>query len=109
MVRFIRVIPSIIQDRLRRFVYDDEMVKRILFIAVSEAFHVAKMAYRSFRLRARKLLSPIHSGPGSLEEAVTDYIVRNIDLYDVDKSVEVSEGDVFRCEQMSRHKIAFAN
>jgi len=66
------------------------MVKRIIFIAVCESFHVAKMAYRAFRLRARKLLSPIHSGPGSLEEAVTDYIVRNLDLYDVDRSVEVS-------------------
>ena len=67
------------------------MIKKIIFIAVTESFHVAKMAYRSFRLRARKLLAPIHSGPGSLEEAVTDYIVRNLDLYDVDKSVDVSE------------------
>ena len=79
------------QDRLRRYVDDDEMVKRIIFIAVCESFHVAKLAYRSFRLRARKLLSPIHGGPSSLEEAVSDYIVRNLDLYDVEKSVDVSE------------------
>merc|ERR1739838_435836 len=76
------------QDRLRRYVDCDEMVKRIIFIAVCESFHVAKMAYRSFRLRARKLLSPVHGGPASLEEAVSDYIVRNLDLYDVEKSVD---------------------
>uniref|UniRef100_H2YV37 Mitochondria-eating protein n=1 Tax=Ciona savignyi TaxID=51511 RepID=H2YV37_CIOSA len=90
------------QDRLRRFVDDDEMVKRIIFIAVCEAFHVAKMAYRSFRLRARKLLSPIHSGPTTLEEAVTDYIVRNLDLYDVERSVE----DVIRAMNVNP-KISF--
>ena len=84
------IFSTALQDRLRRFVYDEEMIKRIIFIAASESFHVAKMAYRAFRLRARKILSPIHSGPGSLEEAVTDYIVRNLDLYDVDKSVDVS-------------------
>jgi len=66
------------------------MVKRIIFIAVCESFHVAKMAYRAFRLRARRILSPCHAGPCTLEEAVTDYIVRNFDLYDVDRSVDVS-------------------
>nr|XP_039263821.1 mitochondria-eating protein-like isoform X1 [Styela clava] len=76
------------QDRLRRFVDDDEMVKRILFIATCESFHVAKMAYRSFRLRARRLLSPIHTGPGELEDAVNDYIVRNLDLHDLESSVD---------------------
>nr|CAB3266515.1 mitochondria-eating protein [Phallusia mammillata] len=90
------------QDRLRRFVDDDEMVKRIIFIATCEAFHVAKMSFRAFRLRARKLLLPIHSGPGSLEEAVTDYIVRNLDLYDVDRSVE----DVIRAMNVNP-KISF--
>lgn len=90
------------QDRLRRYVDDDEMVKRIIFIAVCESFHVAKLAYRSFRLRARKLLSPIHGGPSSLEEAVSDYIVRNLDLYDVEKSVD----DVIRSMNVNP-KISF--
>jgi hypothetical protein len=76
------------QDRLRRYVLDDDMVKRIIFIAVNESFHAAKMAFRSFRLRARKLLLPIHSGPLTLEEAVSDYCVRNLDLYDVEKSID---------------------
>lgn len=66
------------------------MVKRIIFIAVCESFHTAKMAFRSFRLRARKLLANIHTGPGELEDAVADYIVRNTDLYDVETSVAVS-------------------
>ena len=65
------------------------MVKRIIFIAVCESFHVAKMAYRAFRVRARRTLSPCHTGPCTLEEAVKDYIVRNLDLYDVDRSVDV--------------------
>merc|ERR1712002_249530 len=57
------------QDRLRRYVDDDETIKRIIFIAVCESFHAAKMAYRSFRLRARKFLSPVHRGGGlTLEE-----------------------------------------
>lgn len=76
------------QDRLRRYVLDDDMVKKIIFIAVNESFHAAKMAFRSFRLRARKLLLPIHSGPLTLEEAVSDYCVRNLDLYDVEKSID---------------------
>lgn len=67
------------------------MVKRIIFIATCESFHVAKMAFRSFRLRARRLLSPIHSGTGELEDAVSDYIVRNLDLHDLESSVDVSQ------------------
>lgn len=90
------------QDRLRRYVDDDEMIKRIIFISVCESFHVAKMAYRSFRLRARKFLSPIHRGPISLEDTVSDYIVRNLDLYDVEKSVD----DVIRAMNVNP-KISF--
>merc|ERR1712002_1223400 len=90
------------QDRLRRYVDDDETIKRIIFIAVCESFHAAKMAYRSFRLRARKFLSPIHNGPEALEDAVTDYIVRNLDLYDVEKSVD----DVIRSMNVNP-KISF--
>lgn len=54
-----------------------------------ESFKTAKLAYRQFKLRVRKTLSPSHFGPESLEDAAVDYIVRNLDLYDVQTSVNV--------------------
>ncbi|XP_041444058.1 mitochondria-eating protein-like isoform X2 [Xenopus laevis] len=75
------------QTMLRRYIEDLEMVQRIIFIATVESFHAAKMAFRQFRLRVRKSLSPSHMGPESLEDAIIDYIVRNLDLYDVQSSV----------------------
>merc|ERR1711976_20951 len=77
-----------VADTLRRFVDEEEMVRRIICIATTEAFHSAKVAYRHFESRTRKLLLPIHSGPETLDEAIADYIVRNLDLYDVDKTVK---------------------
>lgn len=76
-----------VADTLRRFVDEEEMVRRIICIATTEAFHSAKVAYRHFESRTRKLLLPIHSGPETLDEAIADYIVRNLDLYDVEKTV----------------------
>ncbi|XP_063777011.1 mitochondria-eating protein isoform X2 [Pseudophryne corroboree] len=75
------------QNLLRRYIEDLEMVQRIIFIATVESFHAAKLAFRQFKLRVRKSLSPSHMGPESLEDAVIDYIVRNLDLYDVQSSV----------------------
>ncbi|XP_053556840.1 mitochondria-eating protein isoform X2 [Bombina bombina] len=75
------------QTHLRRYIDDQEMVQRIIFIATVESFHAAKMAFRQFKLRVRKSLAPSHLGPESLEDAVIDYIVRNLDLYDVQSSV----------------------
>uniref|UniRef100_H2ZTS1 Mitochondria-eating protein n=1 Tax=Latimeria chalumnae TaxID=7897 RepID=H2ZTS1_LATCH len=75
------------QNLLRRYIDDLEMVQRIIFIATMESFHAAKMAFRQFKLRVRKTLTPSHLGPESLEEMVMDYIVRNLDLYDVQSSV----------------------
>lgn len=43
-------------------------------------------------MRVRKTLSIGHSGPESLEDTVMDYIVRHEDLYDVQASVNVSQG-----------------
>ncbi|XP_035379829.1 mitochondria-eating protein isoform X2 [Electrophorus electricus] len=75
------------QSLLRRYVDDLETVQRILFIAAVESFQAARLAYRQFKLRVRKTLSPTHVGPESLEDSVADYIVRNLDLYDVQTSV----------------------
>ncbi|XP_026160972.1 mitochondria-eating protein [Mastacembelus armatus] len=75
------------QTMLRRYIADLEMVQKIIFIAVVESFRTAKLAYRQFKLRVRKTLSPSHFGPESLEDAAVDYIVRNLDLYDVQASV----------------------
>ncbi|CAN9501005.1 unnamed protein product [Ophioblennius macclurei] len=75
------------QSLLRRYVADLEMVQKIIFIAVVESFRTAKLAYRQFKLRVKKTLSGTHFGPESLEDAAVDYIVRNLDLYDVQTSV----------------------
>ncbi|CAL9695763.1 unnamed protein product [Knipowitschia caucasica] len=75
------------QATLRRYVDDIEMVYKIIFIAAVEAFRVARLAYRQFKLRIRKSLASTHFGPESLEDAAVDYIVRNLDLYDVQASV----------------------
>merc|ERR1712131_96326 len=75
-------------NTLRKFVDEEEMIRRIIYIATTEAFHAAKIAFRTFEGRTRKLLLPIHAGPETLDEAVADYIVRNLDLYDVEKTVK---------------------
>nr|XP_061790688.1 mitochondria-eating protein-like [Nerophis lumbriciformis] len=76
------------QLQLQGYLNDLETVQRIIFIAVVESFKAAKLAYRLFKLRARKTLASCHLGPESLEDTVMDYIVRNQDLYDVQNSVD---------------------
>lgn len=79
------VEPPVENGRCDWLVYD-------IFIHVfmsQESFKTAKLAYRQFKLRVRKTLSPSHFGPESLEDAAVDYIVRNLDLYDVQTSVNV--------------------
>lgn len=61
----------------------------LAYVCVQESFSAAKLAYRQFKLRAWKTLSPSRFGPESLEDASVDYIVRNLDLYDVKASVNV--------------------
>ncbi|XP_037624787.1 mitochondria-eating protein isoform X1 [Sebastes umbrosus] len=75
------------QTLLQRYIVDLEMVQKIIFIAVVESFKTAKLAYRQFKLRVRKSLSSSHFGLESLEDAAVDYIVRNLDLYDVQTSI----------------------
>uniref|UniRef100_A0A665TH59 Mitochondria-eating protein n=1 Tax=Echeneis naucrates TaxID=173247 RepID=A0A665TH59_ECHNA len=75
------------QTLLRRYIAELEMVQKIIFIAAVESFKTAKLAYRQFKLHVKKTLSVSHYGPESLEDAAVDYIVRNLDLYDVQDSV----------------------
>ncbi|KAK3588729.1 hypothetical protein CHS0354_019195 [Potamilus streckersoni] len=70
-------------DTLRRFSDDYENNQRIVFAAVQEAFSVAKLAFRQFKMKVRANLAATHLGPETLEEAVQDYVNRNSDLYDL--------------------------
>lgn len=62
----------------------------LLSFCVQEAFHVAKMAFRHFKIRVRKSLTPSYAGSNDFEDAVLDYIICHLDLYDSQSSVNVS-------------------
>ena len=61
-----------------------------VFFLLQEAFSTAKLEFRSFKMKTRANLAKTHYGPDTLEEAVQDYINRNIDLYDLPGMVAVS-------------------
>ncbi|KAM6220891.1 mitochondria-eating protein [Rhynchocyon petersi] len=89
------------QCLLRRCVDKAEMVQRIIYIATVEAFHVAKMAFRHFKIRVRKTLTPNYAG-SNFEDVVLDYIICHLDLYDAQSSVN----DVIRAMNVNP-KISF--
>ncbi|XP_059169080.1 mitochondria-eating protein-like isoform X1 [Physella acuta] len=70
-------------DTLRRYSDDHENNQRICFAIMQEAFNVAKLEFRQFKMKTRSNLAKTHYGPDTLEEAVQDYINRNTDLYDL--------------------------
>ncbi|XP_015853814.1 mitochondria-eating protein isoform X2 [Peromyscus maniculatus bairdii] len=90
------------QCLLRRCLDRAETVQRIIYIATVEAFHVAKMAFRHFKIRVRKMLTPSHVGSNDFESAVMDYIICHLDLYDSQSSVN----DVIRAMNVNP-KISF--
>nr|XP_048271188.1 mitochondria-eating protein isoform X2 [Myodes glareolus] len=90
------------QCLLRRCIDRAETVQRIIYIATVEAFHVAKMAFRHFKIRVRKMLTPSHVGSNDFECAVLDYIICHLDLYDSQNSVN----DVIRAMNVNP-KISF--
>ncbi|XP_052055658.1 mitochondria-eating protein [Apodemus sylvaticus] len=90
------------QCLLRRCIDRAETVQRIIFIATVEAFHVAKMAFRHFKVRVRKMLTPSNVGNSDFETAVSEYIVCHLDLYDSQSSVN----DVIRAMNVNP-KISF--
>lgn len=65
-----------------------------LHFYMQEAFHVAKMAFRHFKIRVRKSLTPSLAGSNNFEDAVSDYIICHLDLYDSQSSVNVSVGSL---------------
>ncbi|XP_021066739.1 mitochondria-eating protein [Mus pahari] len=91
------------QCLLRRCIDRAETVQRIIYIATVEAFHVAKMAFRHFKIRVRKMLTPSNVGSNNdFETAVSEYIVCHLDLYDSQSSVN----DVIRAMNVNP-KISF--
>ncbi|EGW12056.1 Spermatogenesis-associated protein 18 [Cricetulus griseus] len=90
------------QCLLRRCIDRAETVQRIIYIATVEAFHVAKMSFRHFKIRVRKMLTPSNMGTNDFENAVMDYIVCHLDLYDAQGSVN----DVIRAMNVNP-KISF--
>ncbi|XP_031198574.1 mitochondria-eating protein isoform X2 [Mastomys coucha] len=90
------------QCLLRRCIDRAETVQRIIYIATVEAFHVAKMAFRHFKMRVRKMLTPSNVGSNDFETAVSEYIVCHLDLYDSQSSVN----DVIRAMNVNP-KISF--
>ncbi|KAB0401663.1 hypothetical protein E2I00_019003, partial [Balaenoptera physalus] len=99
------------QCLLRRCIDKAETVQRIIYIAavinllyfyVQEAFHVAKVAFRHFKIRVRKSLTPSYAGSNDFEDAVLDYIICHLDLYDSQSSVN----DVIRAMNVNP-KISF--
>ncbi|XP_057585695.1 mitochondria-eating protein isoform X1 [Hippopotamus amphibius kiboko] len=90
------------QCLLRRCIDKAETVQRIIYIATVEAFHVAKMAFRHFKIRVRKSLTPSYAGSNDFEDAVSDYIICHLDLYDSQSSVN----DVIRAMNVNP-KISF--
>ncbi|XP_014642753.1 PREDICTED: mitochondria-eating protein isoform X2 [Ceratotherium simum simum] len=90
------------QCMLRRCIDKAETVQRIIYIATVEAFHVAKMAFRHFKIRVRKSLTPSYVESNDFEDAVSDYIICHLDLYDSQSSVN----DVIRAMNVNP-KISF--
>lgn len=70
-------------DILKNYSCDCENKQRIIFAAVQEAFTVAKRAFCDWKSKVRSTVCRTHCGPETLEEAVQNYINRNVDLYDL--------------------------
>lgn len=77
-------------DILKNYSCDCENKQRIIFAAVQEAFTVAKRAFCDWKSKVRSTVCRTHCGPETLEEAVQNYINRNVDLYDLPCMVSVS-------------------
>jgi len=70
-------------DTLRAVSDDYEMNRRICFNIVQEAFSVSKRHFIEWKLRLRSQLAITITGCDSLEDAVQDYINRNLDYFEL--------------------------
>lgn len=68
---------------LRCYVDNCELIDRIIFAAVQEAFSIAKRSFCDWKIKIRSTLCLSHCGPETLEEAVQNYVNRNVDMYDL--------------------------
>jgi len=75
-----------VQKALRNECSDEDTIKRIIYIAVVEAFKSAQRQFRDQRRRARTLLSATTLLP-TLESEIADYMIKNRDLYDPESAV----------------------
>ncbi len=51
---------------------------------------MAKRHFNEWKLRLRSQLAITHIGPGTLEDAVQDYINRNVDYFELPTIISVS-------------------
>jgi hypothetical protein len=74
---------------LKCYVSDTENINRIVFAAVQEAFSIAKRSFCDWKIKVRSSLCLTHCGLETLEEAVQNYVNRNVDMYDLPCMVSV--------------------
>ena len=71
---------------LRAKIFDEDIIKRIVYTSVVETFRSSQRSFREFRHRARRAVT-LGSVLPTVEADVQAYIVRNLDLYDSDSTV----------------------
>jgi len=88
-------------DTLRTVSDDYEMNQRICFNIMQEAFSVSKRRFAEWKLRLRSQLAISLSGAESLEDAVQDYINRNLDYYELPSIVSEVIDNLHRNPRLS--------
>ncbi|CAF3508190.1 unnamed protein product [Rotaria sp. Silwood1] len=88
-------------DILRRVSDDYEMNQRICFNIIQEAFSVSKRRFIEWKLRVRSQLAITVSATESLEDAVQDYINRNLDYFEVTNIVSEVIDNLHRNPRLS--------
>ena len=74
------------QKALRNKITEEDTIKRIIYTTVIETFRCAQRSFRDFRHRARRAVT-LGSVLPTVEADVHAYILRNLDLYDVESTL----------------------